>query len=183
MWNKIAPEGRQLVERMLTLEPGKRISASEALKSKWIQRFVGKSVVTPIDMHISLHSLKVFSTQTVLQKAVLSYVASQHLDKKKEARLRDVFNSLDGDNDGFLSLEELTNGFLKLYGNSAQAKLDAIMVMKKLDANHNGKIDYNGTPGRTKIGRVPHGEHRVVGPAEREQAPGGLQVLRHRISQ
>ncbi|KAI7815846.1 kinase-like domain-containing protein [Gamsiella multidivaricata] len=40
-WKSISPEARQLIKRLLTMEPGKRWSVQDALRSNWIQDDIG----------------------------------------------------------------------------------------------------------------------------------------------
>jgi serine/threonine protein kinase len=35
-WDTVTPEAKNLINQMLTVNPGKRITASEALKHPWI---------------------------------------------------------------------------------------------------------------------------------------------------
>lgn len=78
------------------------------------------------------------------QKAVLAYIASQQLSKGEEKKLREIFELLDEDKNGAISKEELIKGFMTIDKDEKKAKLDAERVMRRIDINQNGTIDYNG---------------------------------------
>ena len=78
-----------------------------------------------------------------LQKAVLSYIASQELTKSEEERLKEAFDSIDEDKNGCISKEELIEGYKMMGRTEIRARLEAEHVMTRLDMNRNGTIDYN----------------------------------------
>jgi len=78
------------------------------------------------------------------QKAVLTYIASQQLSKAEEKKLRETFEYLDEDKNGSISKEELVKGYLIVYKEEAKAKQEVERVMRHIDLNQNGTVDYNG---------------------------------------
>ncbi len=106
---------------------------------------------------LSLSNLINFRAQTTLQKAVLTYIASQHVDVHLEAILHENFTDLDLDHDGALSEQELVTMYQRVYGSLTIAKDKTQAVMKAADVNKNGVIDYNGICGQV-ISRVHHGQ-------------------------
>lgn len=128
---------------MLTLDYKSRISAEKALLHPW---FADKESFTDgnADLSVTLANLKNFRTQLTFQKAVLSYLASQQTKSEEEERFRQEFVYLDIDKNGLISKQELIIAFEKMYGKSKKAQQEAEKVMKNLDVNQNGFIDYNG---------------------------------------
>ena len=63
------------------------------------------------------------------------------LTSDESKKLRDAFKSMDKDNSGTLSLEEVTDGLKKVCGNATAAEIQE--VAEKLDADGNGTIDYS----------------------------------------
>ncbi len=53
---------------------------------------------------------------------------------------------LDQDGNGILTKEELIDGYYKITKNRKQAEKKAEEVMKLVDVNENGDIDFSGTP-------------------------------------
>ena len=145
VWATISEDCKALLKRMLTYDPAKRISASEAMKHSFITKFSGKLQVSGSDLQLSLNNLRSFRTQVLFQKAVLTYIASQQLLQQDEAKIRKIFDTFDLNRDGQLTKEEIIAGYSKLYGDSKKAKKQADQIMKNVDLNNNGLIDYNGT--------------------------------------
>lgn len=77
------------------------------------------------------------------QKAVLAYIASQELSQSEEKQLKDAFNLLDRDQNGIITKDELVEGYMKMGRAETVAKVEAEWVMRKIDVNQNGAIDYN----------------------------------------
>jgi len=79
------------------------------------------------------------------QKAVLAYIASQQLCQTEERKLRQAFEALDLDKNGSISKEELIKGYAFVYKDPDKAKEEVERIMRRIDVNQNGAIDYNGT--------------------------------------
>ena len=147
LWHRIDTEAKDLVKSMLNKNPKERISAKAALKHSWI---VKHESALPCredqdeNLIQSLRNLKNFETGSTLQKAVLSYIASQEIDPETEKKLRLVFDALDVDKSGYVSTKELVDGYTKIYRSHNEAYHASMQVMKKTDINKNGHIDYNG---------------------------------------
>ncbi len=147
IFGKLPAEALTLLKKMLTTSPDKRISAKEALTSPWLKKLEAEEddeKVQPIDARISLRKLKNFNAQIIMQKAVLTYFVTLQMMPQEEKRIREMFAHFDIDRDGHLSLEDLTNGYMKVHGDPARARKDAQTIMKKMDLNRNGTIDFTG---------------------------------------
>ena len=66
--------------------------------------------------------------------------------KEDERRLRGIFNEFDINRDGQISREELIIGYTILFGDKQMAIVQSERILDQLDINHNGKLDYSGTP-------------------------------------
>ncbi len=147
IWTTLDPEVQDLLKKMMARDPAARITAAEALKHPWIQRHKKaeeERMLQEQELIETLRHLKNFRVKSTLQKAVLSYIASQHTDAVSEKKMREMFNKLDADHNGYVTKEELVNGYLRVYKDWALAKRDAAEVVKMLDVNQNGVVDYNG---------------------------------------
>ncbi|XP_065565645.1 calcium/calmodulin-dependent protein kinase type II alpha chain-like [Artemia franciscana] len=69
-WDTITPEAKNLINKMLTLNPTKRITAEEALKHPWISQ--RERVASVIHRQDTLNGLKVFNARRKLKGAVLT---------------------------------------------------------------------------------------------------------------
>jgi len=129
---------------MFIRDPNKRISASEVMKLPWMAKYVHSSKVTDVDLRMSLRNLRNFRTQVVFQTAVLSYIASQKMSQKEEAKIRAIFDTFDKDKDGQLTKKELIEGLKNIYGDEKRAKKEVEAMFKNIDNNNKGVIVYNG---------------------------------------
>ena len=72
---------------------------------------------------------------------MVSYFAT----KEEKDKLLETFKALDLDHDGQLTREELKQGYVKIMGMSdALAEEEADRLMRTLDTNNSGSIDYSG---------------------------------------
>ncbi len=145
VWSAVSPDCKSLLKRMLTYDPAKRISAGDAMKHPFIVANIEQHSISGEDLRVSLSNLRNFRTQKLLQKAVLTYIASQQLLQQDEAKFRKIFDTFDLNRDGQLTIEELIQGYTRLYGDPKKAKKQAEQIMRNIDLNHNGFIEYNGT--------------------------------------
>lgn len=144
IWEKISVEAKDFLANLLCYKPENRLCAMEALNDPWIIKYRNAKEIQEEDLAMSLEKIRCFRTQMTFQKAVLAYMASHQLSKAEEKKLREIFESLDADRNGSLSKEELIKGYMHIYKDEDKSKYDVERVMKKLDINQNGCIDYNG---------------------------------------
>lgn len=91
-----------------------------------------------------LKNLQNFRTEQKLKKATLSFIASQLATKGEREEMVKLFESLDSDQNGTVSKEELRQGFEMIFGDDYE-DLDGEVnrIMNEVDANRSGEIDYN----------------------------------------
>lgn len=65
------------------------------------------------------------------------------MDKKEKEVLQQTFMALDKNADGKLSREELLEGYTAIYGNIEHANQEVEQIMKNVDSDNNGYIDYS----------------------------------------
>ena len=109
----------------------------QILAHPWLKTPV-PTTLRPETASILIRNLKTFTVSQKLQKAVLTYLATQ-LSEKQIAPLRAMFISLDKNGDGRLSAEEIKKG---LAGRANEMELTALM--QSLDTDGSGYIEYNG---------------------------------------
>lgn len=105
-WSGISADAKNLVKGMLMKDPSKRMSSSEALNNRWIQK---NAHLTPLNEKC-LMNLSNFHARTKLNTAILTFIATQVLSHKDKEEIRKTFQSLDKDGNGFLSKKELIEG-------------------------------------------------------------------------
>ena len=90
-----------------------------------------------------LNNLRSFNSELKFQQAVVQFLANQLANKEEKAKLTEIFKSFDKNHDGILSKQELVQGYTQLYGSAERAAIEVEQVLKKVDLNGNGTIDYS----------------------------------------
>ncbi len=143
VWKKVSPDAKNLVLKMLAKSPEHRISAHQARTHPWIIKACARPISNATSLTLPLENLRYFHTQDALQKAVLTFMASQLMDSDQEQALQKLFNMLDLDDNGQISREELMSGYKSISLNKEIAEKDIEEVLQHADLNENGVIDYN----------------------------------------
>ena len=140
-WDTVSPLAKDLVTRMLTFEPSKRLSAAEALEHKWLIANNNKTVDKKISIRC-LNNMKKFHAERKLQQASLTYIVNNLLSKEEKNDLLELFQQFDTNGDGVLSKEEILNGYKTLMP-FEDAEKEVERIMNEVDIDKNGTIDYN----------------------------------------
>lgn len=69
-WGGISPQAKDMISRLLTVDPQKRITATEALSSSWI--LGGDSQLEGYDLGANLQQFRKFNAKRKLRHAVLT---------------------------------------------------------------------------------------------------------------
>ncbi|XP_040891613.1 calcium/calmodulin-dependent protein kinase type II delta 2 chain isoform X4 [Toxotes jaculatrix] len=111
-WDTVTPEAKDLINKMLTINPSKRITAAEALKHPWIcQR---STVASMMHRQETVECLKKFNARRKLKGAILTtllvtrnFSAKSLLNKKpdgvKEPQTTVIHNPVDGNKESIES--------------------------------------------------------------------------------
>ncbi|XP_021925549.1 calcium/calmodulin-dependent protein kinase type II alpha chain isoform X13 [Zootermopsis nevadensis] len=88
-WDTVTPEAKNLINQMLTVNPTKRITASEALKHPWIcQR---ERVASVVHRQETVDCLKKFNARRKLKGAILTtMLATRNFSSKYDAQGRSI---------------------------------------------------------------------------------------------
>lgn len=162
---------RDLIRKLLTLEPRMRLSAGGALKSEFIKKygrsssFAGYASAAMGEMMRGYqnfnatpkltHGLRTFSQVPRVMRVVLLLTASK-MDARELAKVRQVFDSIDCDHDGFISsndMEDFLNGWMSRMGRLAHSlksfslpnakTQDAATLMRLADLDEDGSIGFS----------------------------------------
>lgn len=142
VWKNISKEGIELVKRMLKFDAESRITAQEALNHPWFKIQLSSDKGDAQFATNALSNLREFRAERKLQQAVVSFMVTQLASKDEMQELQKAFNRLDANGDGKLSQDELLNGFKDIMGEVA-AQEEVNRIMKMVDTDHNGCIDYS----------------------------------------
>lgn len=103
LWNLISPLARQFVEQLLTRSPVFRPTSERAAQHPWFN--FTKNNKAPL-RHSVVEALLHFRNYNKMKQAVLRLLAKE-IDEQSVLDLREQFITMDRDNDGTLSFEEV----------------------------------------------------------------------------
>ncbi|XP_022886489.1 calcium-dependent protein kinase 21-like [Olea europaea var. sylvestris] len=152
-WPSISNSAKDLVQKMLTKDPKKRITPAEVLEHPWVK---GQAPDKPIDNAV-LSRMKQFRAMNKLKKLALKVIA-QNLSEEEIQGLKAMFTNMDTDKSGTITYDELKSGLTRL--GSKLSEVEVKQLMEAADVDGNGTIDYiefiTATMHRHKLERDEH---------------------------
>jgi calcium-dependent protein kinase len=144
VWNNISSEGKNLVQKLLELNPEKRLSAKEALKHKWFKNNQNKIVNKNNNNTSILQNITEFCAEQKLQQATLAFLVHNFAPKEELDELKDIFFAFDKNCDGKISKAEFVTGLSNTNAlNSIIKKGNSIEgLIKNIDVDNNGYIGF-----------------------------------------
>ncbi|XP_010547697.1 PREDICTED: calcium-dependent protein kinase 3-like isoform X2 [Tarenaya hassleriana] len=134
-WPCVSESAKSLVRKMLQFDPRRRPTASELLENEWL-REDGVASDDPLDITI-LSRMKTFQATNKLKRVALMVIAEK-LSEEELKHLKKIFESLDSDQSGKISLEEMKS---KLSSTMKEAEIKDLMEAADLDGD--GMVDYS----------------------------------------
>lgn len=136
-WPAISSGAKDLVKKMLTLDPRSRITSAQVLEHPWL-REGGEASDKPIDSAV-LSRMKQFRAMNKLKQLALKVIA-ENLSEEEIKGLKAMFANIDTDNSGTITYEELKSGLTRL--GSKLSETEVKQLMEAADVDGNGTIDY-----------------------------------------
>ncbi|KAI4326874.1 hypothetical protein L6164_019399 [Bauhinia variegata] len=136
-WPSISSSAKDLIRKMLRADPKERLSAVEVLNHPWV-REDGDASDKPLDIAV-LTRMKQFRAMNKLKKVALKVIA-ENLSEEEIIGLKEMFKSMDTDNSGTITFEELKAGLPKLGTKLSESEVR--QLMEAADVDGNGTIDY-----------------------------------------
>ncbi|KAI4838984.1 calcium-dependent protein kinase 3 [Plasmodium brasilianum] len=137
-WDNVTQEAKDLIKCCLTMDPRKRISASEALKHPWFKK---KKGAFNLDVKMDIHVLENFKNYALLlkfQKLAMTIIAQQSNDYDLQ-QLKSAFLHLDEEGKGNITKQQLKKG-LESSGLKLPQNFDRLI--DQIDSDGSGRIDY-----------------------------------------
>ena len=144
-FNTISKNAKDLINKLLTVNSEKRISAEEALNHVWFKGLKTQELYNKINdkevMRKLIENLKTYKRTSVVQETALAYLVHQFNHIKDVVNSCKLFNQIDKSGDGKITKEELYLGLSKRY-KSETLKNDVEQIYNNLDMDNNGYIGY-----------------------------------------
>ncbi|XVE66482.1 hypothetical protein DITRI_Ditri08aG0083100 [Diplodiscus trichospermus] len=157
-WPLISDSAKDLIRKMLCSGPSERLTAHEVLCHPWICEN-GVAPDKALDPAV-LSRLKQFSAMNKLKKMALRVIA-ESLSEEEIAGLREMFTSMDTDNSGAITFDELKAG-LRRYGSTLK-DTEIKALMDAADVDNSGTIDYGEFIAATvHLNKLEREEHLVA---------------------
>ncbi|CAL9040804.1 calcium-dependent protein kinase 15-like [Musa acuminata AAA Group] len=138
-WPSISFGAKELVRKMLRADPKERLTAAEILNHPWMREDGAPD--KPLDLTV-LNRMKQFRAMNKLKKVALKVIA-ESLSEDEIMGLKEMFKSIDTDNSGTITYEELKAGLPKLGNLGIKiSESEVRQLMEAADVDGNGSIDY-----------------------------------------
>jgi len=139
-WRHVSDEAKDIIRKLLALNPRDRHTAAQALQHPWIVQ----STVMDSRYEVTLtegiiNNLRQFRAQHRLKKAALTVIA-HHLSEQDIVELKNIFIALDKDNSGTLTYDEIVEGMRAMGWEEFPPDLEE--VFNEVDSDRSGQIDY-----------------------------------------
>ena len=140
-WDDMSKEVKDLITKMLTYEPSKRISAKKLLEHPWFSQYEEKIKQDKKVAKSAFENMKRFKRNKKFEHATIGFIINQLVSKEDRADLLKQFLIWDKNKDGVLNKEEIIESYKNVYGTIDQDVVENII--KSIDLDGNGVIDYN----------------------------------------
>ncbi|GMI28354.1 hypothetical protein TrCOL_g13075 [Triparma columacea] len=138
-WDGISGKAKDFIDHLLKKDPKARLTAANALDHPWFSDLgvVDKSTLPKIKHGGSVNTeFRKYMAMSKLKKAALAHIAT-HLTNEEVKGLKEVFQAIDVDSSGTLTVEEIKDalangGFTKNFN----AELESIMDSLDVEGHH-----------------------------------------------
>ncbi|RAL40407.1 hypothetical protein DM860_006477 [Cuscuta australis] len=136
-WPSISSGAKDLIRRMLTVDPERRITAAAALEHPWLKED-GDAPDKPIHNAVLIR-MKQFRAMNKMKQLALKVIA-ETMPEDEIKGLKEMFKNMDADGSGSITPSELRTGLAKLGSNLSVDEIKQLMDAADIDKN--GTIDY-----------------------------------------
>ncbi|KAM7272138.1 hypothetical protein ACFE04_031352 [Oxalis oulophora] len=136
-WPNISESAKSLVKQMLEADPKLRLTAVQVLEHPWLLN-AKKAPNVPLG-DVVKSRLKQFSVMNRFKRKALRVIAD-FLSVEEVEDIKEMFNKMDTDKDGIVSIEELKAGLRNVGSQLAESEVQ--MLIEAVDTNGKGTMDY-----------------------------------------
>jgi len=138
-WDRVSGDGKDFVQKLLVSDPRNRMTGKQALAHRWIKNLKALAD-TPLNEAV-VKNLKQHAQQNRFQRAVRHKMA-MHLTTDELHRLRNMFEGLDTDGTGTVSIEELSKVMTETATDDGAAQALKSVDLSAFDLDGDGEIDW-----------------------------------------
>ena len=144
-FNTISKSCKDLIQKLLIMDPKKRISAQDALSHVWFKEHKSKELFNQIKDESTLkkllYNLKTYKSDSIIQETALAYLVHNFPQMKEVVNACKLFNQIDINGDGKINKQELLKGLQTKMKSNTLAK-DVDEIFSNIDMDNNGYIEY-----------------------------------------
>ena len=144
-FDKISKNCKDLIQKLLIMDPKRRYSAQDALNHTWFKDHKSKEKFNQIKDENTLKkllaNLKAYKRDSIIQETALAYLVHNFPQMKDVVNACKLFNQIDINGDGKINKQELLKG-LQNKMNSPNLEQDVEQIYKNIDMDNNGYIEY-----------------------------------------
>jgi calcium-dependent protein kinase len=142
---KFSENTKDLLSKLLEKEPKQRINAETAINHKFFDEFKVKDLLTEIkDVNIidkMIENLKNYKRKSILQELTIAYLIHNYPDLEEYTNACKLFDKIDVNNNGKISLDELYIGLSIIKGDKIK-DTDVLEIFANLDIEKNNYLSY-----------------------------------------
>ena len=143
--DKLSKSGKDLIKKLLVMEPSKRISAQEAINHPWFKENNSRELYNRIKDESTIkklvNNLKKYKRDSIIQETALAYLVHNFPQNKDVINACKLFNQIDVNGDGKINKAEFLKG-LQSKISSSTLKKDVDQIFQNIDMDNNGYIEY-----------------------------------------
>ncbi|KAM3142956.1 hypothetical protein pb186bvf_005019 [Paramecium bursaria] len=145
-WAKISSGTKQVIRGVLTYKVLDRFTAKDALETPVFKRIRYNNRA---NMKAALDNMKKFQQTQALSDAIAIQIVNFTITDDERKRLQKIFNELDENNDGKLSIDEIHKVIKRGFINFFEAKPNTVdrgqvqKLLSTIDLNNSGYMDFS----------------------------------------
>ncbi|XP_025205500.1 calcium/calmodulin-dependent protein kinase type II alpha chain isoform X14 [Rhopalosiphum padi] len=139
-WDTVTPDAKNLINQMLTVNPAKRVTASDALKHPWI--CYREKVASAVHRQETVDCLKKFNARRKLKGAILTtMLATRNFSSKYDVHGRSIVTNKKGDGS---QVKESTESNTTLEDDDVRARKQEIVKITEQLIESINNADFEG---------------------------------------
>lgn len=139
-WATVSTEAKHLIKALLKAKPEERLPIKDVLLHAWLTKVQDRKADAQVLSSV-LGNMRRFSSTTQFF-VICATTIVRHTEHQKLKDIHRVFVELDTNNDGVLQLEEIKDGFKRIFGEHSQELNEVTDAFSNLDLDRSGTLNY-----------------------------------------